>query len=558
MSASTSPRRTRPLNSTKRLGLPDAPVKRCTPAEKKADEQLIVDAQAAKDASFKQAVKRLGKMEDKMEVEQAEMAIPAKPVRPCARAIKKSAGKGKAAIAPEASSTPDVDLGVDSDVDVDLEPEVVVSKTTTWKKSHTLLRDAIKVARQENTAKFDNGPGNPSTRVIDECVHIINTKDALVGQVKDWALLVDSNPTAKTSSRTGDTSANSAVWPSASVPPSSSVSTKATTTSYGAPPPSPVVPTSDSDDILVGGFGDDEQEANVELERAATLLSSMKTRRPLAQRLIKISTDARFKSSSSKTETPTLKRKAPEPEGEYVSSSEVEFAVGEMEYGEDDNVDDDMAVGNELEVQGIEAEAVRGLGSRMTTKHDLWRRRVIPTLCLWAGAQSDVWNISKPQIAEALGHILPVVFPDQLSLTQNLNTQSKLVSIAYQQLCEWRHGVGSAAIALFTTFFADSSPDEAKTASSSLLEHLIFLYEDLDNTNPKKAFCSELMVQLPATTYLPAIKGFVQVPELDTVGLAHSGVKGIIGLCGAALERGLHLIKDSEIQVTNLKGKVAV
>ncbi|KIJ12505.1 hypothetical protein PAXINDRAFT_14702 [Paxillus involutus ATCC 200175] len=196
----------------------------------------------------------------------------------------------------------------------------------------------------------------------------INTKDALVGQVKDWALLVDSNPTAKMSSHMGDTSANSTVWPSASVLPSSSVSTKVTTTSYGAPPPSPVVPTSDSDDILIGGFGDNEQEGNVEIERAATLLSSMKTGRPLAQRLIEISTDARFKSGDSKTETPTLKRKVPEPEGEYVSSSEVEFAAGEMEYGEDDDVDDNMAVGNELEGQGIEVEVVRGLGSQMTTK----------------------------------------------------------------------------------------------------------------------------------------------------------------------------------------------
>ncbi|KIK82058.1 hypothetical protein PAXRUDRAFT_154651, partial [Paxillus rubicundulus Ve08.2h10] len=122
-------------------------------------------------------------------------------------------------------------------------------------------------------------------------------------------------------------------------------------------------------------------------------------------------------------------------------------------------------------------------------------------------------------------------------------------------LCEWRHGVSSAAIALFTSFFAGSSLDDVKTTTDLLLDCLSFLYENLESSCPKKAFCSQFVVQLLATTHLPMIRGFIHVPALDTISLTCSGVKGIVGLCCAVLQHALQLIKSGEIPVSTDLGK---
>ncbi|KIK80364.1 hypothetical protein PAXRUDRAFT_28186 [Paxillus rubicundulus Ve08.2h10] len=331
---------------------------------------------------------------------------------------------------------------------------------------------------------------------------------------------------------------------------------------------------------LVGSFGDEEEENNADLERAVALLLSMKTGKPLTQNMIKISSNTpsngRRVGNNLKIETPTLKQK--EPELDYVSSSKTSVTIiGKKPAKKSQS----QTHGNLWVFTGVNlikkpAKQQKLLKlflklfldgchqtwrqchqhkkySRVFTpasffKYELWRRQVISTLCLWAGAQLNMWNISKLHIAEVLEHILPIVFPDQPSLTWDLNSQSKLIAIisfnVYQCLCEWHHRVGSAAIALFITFFVESSPDEAKLSSCSLLDHLMFLYEDLDNTDPDKAFRSQLMVQLLAATHLPAIKGFVHIPELNTARFSQSSVKGIIGLCSAV--------------ITGIKGKAVV
>lgn len=113
---------------------------------------------------------------------------------------------------------------------------------------------------------------------------------------------------------------------------------------------------------------------------------------------------------------------------------------------------------------------------------------------------------------------------------------------AYQRLCEWRHGVGSAAIALFTSFFAGKADDEIEQTAQQLLDKLAFLYEDFDHTQKDKAFRSVFITRLLATTHLHNIKGHVDVPALDTDALATSGAKGIIGLCGAAVFIYFHIL----------------
>ncbi|KAF8119365.1 hypothetical protein EV363DRAFT_1411022 [Boletus edulis] len=196
------------------------------------------------------------------------------------------------------------------------------------------------------------------------------------------------------------------------------------------------------------------------------------------------------------------------------------------------------------------------------SKDGKWRKVVITTLCLWAAGQADVWNISKAQIAEVLKEIMSIVYPEIADVGSHVSASSAPVA-AYQRLCEWRHGVGSAAIALFTSFFAGKADDEIEQTAQQLLDKLAFLYEDFDHTQKDKAFRSVFITRLLATTHLHNIKGHVDVPALDTDALVTSGAKGIIGLCGAALERALRLIHRGEIEVnlasaSSLKGKLAI
>ena len=106
---------------------------------------------------------------------------------------------------------------------------------------------------------------------------------------------------------------------------------------------------------------------------------------------------------------------------------------------------------------------------------------------------------------------------------------------AYQQLCEWRHGIGSAAIALFTSFFTSKVTDAIEQTAEELLNKFMFLYADFDNTDPDKAFRSIFITRLLTTTHLHSTRGHINIPTLGTGALATSGGKGIIGLCGAAV-----------------------
>lgn len=68
-----------------------------------------------------------------------------------------------------------------------------------------------------------------------------------------------------------------------------------------------------------------------------------------------------------------------------------------------------------------------------------------------------------------------------------------------------------------------------------LLQRHRYLYADLDHNDAAKAFRSDFMVRLLATAYLPSINGHLSVPSWDCPRLSRSGVKGVLGLCGAAV-----------------------
>ena len=93
----TSIQRTRPSNAGKHLGLPGAPKKRRTPAEKRADDQLLANSHAAKEAAIQQAIQQVGDLKNKMASDQVAATAPMKPVHPKPRQYhgKGNTGKGK-------------------------------------------------------------------------------------------------------------------------------------------------------------------------------------------------------------------------------------------------------------------------------------------------------------------------------------------------------------------------------------------------------------------------------------------------------------------------------
>ena len=80
-----SPRRTRPSNVNKHLGLPDAPQKKRTMAEKRNNDQLVAAARKAKQTVTRQAIEDIGDLEAKMAVEQKAATAPVKPVCLCTK-----------------------------------------------------------------------------------------------------------------------------------------------------------------------------------------------------------------------------------------------------------------------------------------------------------------------------------------------------------------------------------------------------------------------------------------------------------------------------------------
>lgn len=56
---------------------------------------------------------------------------------------------------------------------------------------------------------------------------------------------------------------------------------------------------------------------------------------------------------------------------------------------------------------------------------------MVPTLCLWAGAQADVWGITREKIACALKLILLVAFRRLVELPNQLTPQHKIIAVVF-------------------------------------------------------------------------------------------------------------------------------
>ena len=101
-------------------------------------------------------------------------------------------------------------------------------------------------------------------------------------------------------------------------------------------------------------------------------------------------------------------------------------------------------------------------------------------------------------------------------------------------MCDWRHNIGSTAIAVIMSLLqCASGDDEVKEMANLLLEDSSFLYDDLNSSSSKKAFRSNIIRQLLNSAHLQHVAGVMS--QVHAICPALFNFCGVIALCGAAV-----------------------
>ncbi|KAG1765181.1 hypothetical protein EV702DRAFT_1204663 [Suillus placidus] len=178
MSTTDVPRRTRPSNATTRPSqiMLNAQVKRCTKAQKRADDLALEEAKELKEAKVEIGLKCLAGMQNEMEKEQEEILTKkAVPIWPKPRARK--------AIKPAHKTVEQMDDGTAG----------VRKKTVMKKGGKMLIKDAISNMQKKIKEPSSKGEGDKT----DGMAHVSNEKDsallnatsqkfALGGWITNW------------------------------------------------------------------------------------------------------------------------------------------------------------------------------------------------------------------------------------------------------------------------------------------------------------------------------------------------------------------------------------
>ncbi|KAI6095237.1 hypothetical protein EDD16DRAFT_1721001 [Pisolithus croceorrhizus] len=551
--------------------------KRQTSAQKEADSERAREALAMKVAAMKKGYQRVSDIEDRMGVEQSS-AIPSdKPVkpRPRLRTVARNPSQTGDHGGMSEPLTPLADVEDSAD-------EGITSRVRKEKMAKPrALREAI-ISTRKNASSPSTRDNNSDTASLSA-----DDKASLCKRVKTWVNIVDAR-SARTSSVSGSLRSSTAPPPSSSTVATSTTGIEASTPHFD--PQSLVDDPNDPCMQFESQLPEDwkwpsHQQSIPENEDG-------ETDQPVGPVVVDLQTleNAQCAAAMSKdcevdnavTGPANVKRKAAELE--YISSSEIELDDGAhiphtslfFSLHFQSSVSVTKTVPKKIKTEASEslstltttsASKVSRVASDSSNQMDAasaqarfnsadlpsglhkdqkWRREVVPTLILWAGNQDDAFNITKQDICHALREIISVVYPTLKNVSSTILPNSPMAS---QRLCDWRHGFASAAVAQLAAFFLNPHDPSPKVTAQVLLDHFTFLYEDLDATSPEKAFRSVFVQQLLLGSHLSATKGFVQVSALDTSSLAKHGIVGALGLCGAALMRGLNLIKSGDIEL---------
>ncbi|KAG2030118.1 hypothetical protein BDR03DRAFT_1017503 [Suillus americanus] len=197
-------------------------------------------------------------------------------------------------------------------------------------------------------------------------------------------------------------------------------------------------------------------------------------------------------------------------------------------------------------------------------KGGAWRRRFIPMVFLWAGAQPKFWSIKTKKLLPALQTIFDVSFP---GINHNIQPKGPIIGLVNQRICSWHGNFGSTAIALITSFLAASRDDEndnndddnnhaeyEQGLATFLLKNWAFLYEDPETHDADKIYQSVFMLELIESAHINVIAGFLDVPALDTDALQLKGMQAVIAASAAALECAFNFTAKPKVLKQNNTG----
>ncbi|KAI6163276.1 hypothetical protein EDD17DRAFT_1814972 [Pisolithus thermaeus] len=553
--ASGRPKRRAANVHPSRIVLDNQP-KRQTSAQKEADSERAREALAMKVAAMKKGYQRVSDIEDRMGVEQSS-AIPSdKPVkpRPRLRTVARNPSQTGDHGGMSEPLTPLADVEDSAD-------EGITSRVRKEKMAKPrALREAI-ISTRKNASSPSTRDNNSDTASLSNMfllteatlffTNVLTTasaddKASLCKRVKTWVNIVDAR-SARTSSVSGSLRSSTAPPPSSSTVATSTTGIEASTPHFD--PQSLVDDPNDPCMQFESQLPEDwkwpsHQQSIPENEDGETdqpvgpVVVDLQTLEN-AQCAAAMSKDCEVDNAvtgpanrkgpvkSSVSVTKTVPKKIKTEASESLSTLMTTSASKVSRVASDSSNQMDAA---SAQARFNSADLPSGLH-----KDQKWRREVVPTLILWAGNQDDAFNITKQDICHALREIISVVYPTLKNVSSTILPNSPMVAVA--------------TVAQLAAFFLNPHDPSPKVTAQVLLDHFTFLYEDLDATSPEKAFRSVFVQQLLLGSHLSATKGFVQVSALDTSSLAKHGIVGALGLCGAALMRGLNLIKSGDIEL---------
>ncbi|KAN0082911.1 hypothetical protein V8E55_008706 [Tylopilus felleus] len=180
-----------------------------------------------------------------------------------------------------------------------------------------------------------------------------------------------------------------------------------------------------------------------------------------------------------------------------------------------------------------------------------WSKVVLPCILLWYGDQANVWSIKEADLEDVIVNVVCYVYPSLVGDESNLVQMQHggcIYDLAVQRLSRWQHVIGNAAGHLVLKHLNEEAPIQGLTKeqlASHLLEDRRFAYKGFDIES--MAFQSSLLLLLLGSTHLHDTAGWVEVPEMDLLAKCDHGIKGVLALCTAALERALTLVQEGRL-----------
>ncbi|KAG6380002.1 hypothetical protein JVT61DRAFT_10577 [Boletus reticuloceps] len=124
---------------------------------------------------------------------------------------------------------------------------------------------------------------------------------------------------------------------------------------------------------------------------------------------------------------------------------------------------------------------------RGSTDDNMWRRKFISALAHFASSYDHPWTIPTKKLVSVMQEIWNVVYGKKIEYTVAPN--GAVFQLAKQSLNVWRSGFASAAMSVFTTFFANNEGfnDQSRRIAfaKAMLKRNRFLYENNKGVDSK-------------------------------------------------------------------------